>query len=353
MASRVIGVDMGTTHIRAAEVELSGKPGGGGILGTLQSFAEVPTPVGAVGDGEVLEVQTVASLLKQLWSKGKFSHKQVVIGVGSPRTVVREMEVPAMPMGQLRTSLPFQVAEILPMPTDEALLDFYPTEYREAEGQQFLRGIMTAVSKSSVANTILAVETAGLRPQGVDLTAFAIQRAMSVGDYSRQIVAFVDIGARVTTVVISVGGEPRLIRILPAGSQDATDAVASAMQVPASDAEQFKRTVGVAADGPPEHKLARDAVMQSTRQLVEGVRNTFVYFGGNNPGQGVQHVVLTGGGAYTPGLGQYLASASRLPVSFGNGLSAVKVSRRAAQAVAGQEMFAQAAVGLALAEVHK
>jgi type IV pilus assembly protein PilM len=292
-------------------------------------------------------------MLKQLWSRAKFSHKMVVIGIGSPRTVVREMEVQAMPMPQLRSALPFQVAEILPMPTDEALLDFYPTEYRNVDGQEYLRGIMAAASRSSVANTIMAVESAGLRPQGVDLTAFGLNRALAVGEYAQQTVAFVDVGARVTTVVITSGGQPRLIRVLPAGSQDATDSIASAMQLPTADAEQYKRAVGVSADGPPEQKLARDAILQSTRQLIEGIRNTFVYFGGNNPGQAIQHVVLTGGGAYVPGFGQYLASAARLPVSFGNGLAAVKVSRRAASALQGQEMLAAAAVGLALAEVQK
>jgi type IV pilus assembly protein PilM len=352
VAARIIGVDIGTTQIRAAEVELSGRSGPGAPLGTLVSYSSIATPAGAVTDGEVLEVQTVASLLKQLWSKGKFSHKRVVIGVGNPRTVVREIEVPALPMDQVSTSLPFQVAEILPMPTDEALMDFYPTSYRNEEGRELFRGIMVASAKSSVANTILAVETAGLQPHGVDLNAFALHRALCIGDLGQQVVAFVDIGARVTTVVISAEGQPRLIRVLPTGGQDATDAVASAMQVPAAEAEQFKRAVGIATDVPPAQQLARDAVTQSTRQLVEGVRNTFVYFSGNNPGQGVQHVVLTGGGAYLPGLGQYLASAARLPVSFGNGLGAVRVNKGVAANVSGQDLFVPMVVGLALAEVQ-
>jgi len=352
VATRVIGVDLGATQIRAAEVELASKPGAF-PLGTLQSFAAVPTPAGAINDGEIVEVQTVASLLKQLWSKGKFSHKRVVIGLSSPRTVVREMEVPAMPMDQVRSALPYQVSEILPMPTDEALLDFYPTELRSVDGQESFRGIMTAAAKASVANTVMTVETAGLRPEGVDLSAFGLHRALCVGDFAQQIVAFVEIGARVTTVIVSAHGQPRLVRVLPTGSQDSTDAVASAMQVSTAEAEQYKRKVGVSADGPPELKIARDAILQTTRQLIEGVRNTFVYFAGNEPGNPIQQVILTGGGAFMPGLGQYLASASRLPVSFGNGVGAVKVTRKAGAAVAGQEMFASVAVGLALAEVGK
>ncbi len=350
MASRMIGVDIGNTHIRAAEVELSGRSGN--LLGTLAAFASIPVPPGAVGDGEVLEVQTIATLLKQLWSRGGFSQKHVVVGLGSPRTVVREMEVPALPMSQVRTSLQFQVAEILPMPTDEALLDFYPTAHRVDDGRELLRGILVGAAKASVSTTIMAVETAGLRPIGVDLSAFALVRAQTAGEWGQQTVAFVDVGARVTTVVIAERGQPRMVRLLPTGGQDATDAVVSAMQVPVGDAEQLKRAIGLSAEVAPGQELARDAVSQATRQLVEGVRNTFVYFTGNNPGQSIQHVVLTGGGAFLPGLGQYLASTSRLPVSFGAGPVGVKVSKKAAANTAGQEMLITTAVGLALAEVH-
>lgn len=351
MASRVIGVDIGTTHIRAAEVEISGKPGSS-PTGTVHSFAMAPVPTGVVADGEVMDIQAVASTLKQMWSRASFSHKQVVVGLGNSRTVVREMEVPAMPMQQLRTSLPFQVAEVLPMHTDEALLDFYPTSHRIEDGRELLRGIMVGAAKSAVANTILAIETAGLRPVGVDLNAFALQRAQANAEWNSQVIALVDIGARVTTVVIVAQGQPRLVRMLPAGGQDTTDAIASAMQISMPEAEQFKRTVGVGNEGPPEQQLARDASIQSTRQLVEGIRNTFVYFAGNNAGQAVQHAVLTGGGAYLPGLGQYLASASRLPVSFGSGLANVRVAKKAQGPLAGQETLVATVIGLALAEVR-
>lgn len=351
MAARVIGIDIGTTHIRAAEVELSGKHGSG-MVGTLQAYGAIPMPNGAVSDGEVLELQTVASLLKQLWSRAGFSHKNVVLGIGSPRTVVREMEVPALPMDQLRTSLPFQVSEILPMPTDEALLDYYPTGYREEEGRGLMRGILVATAKAMVSNTVMAVETAGLRPIGVDLSAFALMRAQMTPALASQTVAFVDMGARITTVVVAQMGQPRLVRVLPTGGQDATDAIASAMQIPNTEAEQVKRAIGLGTDAQSQNHVAHDAITQTTRQLVEGVRNTFVYYAGSNPGQSVQQVVLTGGGAFLPGLGQYLASASRLPVSFGNGVSLLKVSKKTAGAIAGQEVLVPTATGLAMVEVQ-
>jgi len=351
VAIKVVGLDIGTTMMRAAEVAASGR--GGDTVGTLVKYAEMPMPVGAVSDGEVHEARTTASMVKQLWSQGGFSTKDVVVGIGNARTVVREMEMAELPMNQLRQSLPFHVEEFLPMSTDEALLDYYPTSQLERDGGTALRGMLVAAAKHSVATTVLAIESAGLKPQGVDLKAFAMMRALVRGQWAQSTVALVDIGARTTTVVVAEAGQPRLIRMLASGGQDTTEAIASATQATHQDAERFKREIGLQASQDPSHKVASDAVGTTSKTLVEGIRNTFVYYTGNNPGAGIQHVILTGGGALMPGLGQYLASACRLPVSFGDATSSLKTSKKVASAVKGREALISVPVGLAMAEVEK
>ena len=88
---------------------------------------------------------------------------------------------------------------------------------------------------------------------------------------------------------------------------------------------------------------------RSTRNLVETVRNTFVYYSTNNRGAGIDVIVLTGGGAHLLGLGQYLSSASRLPVTLGDPLADLSVARTAGgrEAFAGHESRMALPVGLA------
>lgn len=352
VAVRAVGLDIGTTTVRAAEVDVTGAGPGRGGSATLVKYAELPLPAGAVGDGEVHEVQTVASVLKRLWTKGHFASREVISGVGNQRVVVREMDLPSLPMGQLRQSLPFQVGDMLPMAADEALLDFYPTGEFDGDHGTVLRGILVAASKTTVASHVLAIESAGLMPMMVDLNAFALMRAQAVPDWGNQTVAFIDIGARTTNVIVSAGGTPRFVRTLPAGGQDATDAVATALKVSVSDAERLKREIGVGFAVPENYKLGADALTTTTRAFVEAVRNTFVFYSQNNPGAAIQHVALTGGGAHMPGLGQYLASAMRLPVSFGDGLARVKVNKKLRSTVLdGRESLVAICVGLAMGQV--
>lgn len=351
MANKIVGLDIGATMIRAAEVESSGRAQGGAPLGSLLKYAEAQMPPGAYVDGEVHDTATVAGALKRLWSQGGFSTKDVIVGIGNARTVVREMQVAELPMADLRKSLPFQVEEFLPTSTDESLLDFYPTAEIPGERGPMLRGILVAASKYAVGKTAMAVESAGLKLKGVDLKAFALTRALVPGQWDQATVALVDIGARTTTVVIVEAGMPRLIRMLPAGGGDVTDAIASAAHVAQNEAEEFKHRFGMAGSQESGSPVATDAMATVAKNHIDSIRNTLLYYTGNNAGAVIQHVVLTGAASLMPGFGQVLASACRLPVSFGNGAAAVKMTKRAQQTAQGREALIAVASGLGLGEV--
>ncbi|WP_082100431.1 type IV pilus assembly protein PilM [Demequina maris] len=351
VAIRRVGVDIGDSHVRVAEVEFSGKGAAARGRGTLTGYGEVPLPRGAVQAGEVVDVSGVGSAIKQAVHEAGISVKEAHVGVGSANVVVREIELPSLPMAQLRSSLPFHVQETLPMSVDEVLLDFYPTGEKELENAKVLRGIMVAAPKATVTQNLLAVEAAGLRPKMVDLGGFALLRSQLAEDAMTGVMAFVDIGARLTTVVITSNGLPRLIRTLPQGGQDLTDAVASSLQIGAVEAEEVKIQMGLGGRSAPGQEAAIEPLSQSARALVEGIRNTFVYFASSNPGEAPAHVVITGGGSLLAGLGQYLASSTRLPVRYGNSFARVSLGKKVrAEAVQGLEVRAATPIGLAFGE---
>lgn len=323
----VIGLDIGTTRVRAAEVVMSGR--GASAQPTLVRYGEVGLPPGAVRDGEVEDAGTVSAALRRLWSDVKFPTRDVNIGVGNQRVVVRELDLPWMPLAQLRNSLAFQVQDLLPMDTDEALMDYYPTGEFEGPQGRMLHGMLVAATRDTVRANVMAVEGAGLRPQLVDLNPFALLRAIVRGDLVHRTVAVVDIGARITQVVIAAEGMPRFVRMLASGGQNVTDAVASALSISMNDAEAVKREVGIGFAVRSDLAPAAEAVNGIVRPLIEAVRNTFVYFQGNNPGSAIEVVVLTGGGAHLPGFGQYLSSASRLPVTLGDPTASIRVAKSA------------------------
>ncbi len=346
-SSRVIGLDIGSSAVRAAELEFGGGARSGKSSPGLARVGEIPLPVGAVRDGEVVQPETVSHAIRQLWSRGKFESKDVVLGVGNQRVLVRELDLPWMPLPQLRASLPFQVGEMLPMSADEALLDFFASAEVNGPQGRMLRGMLVAAQRDTVTANVLAVESAGLRPVMVDLNGFALLRALARGDLARATAAFVDIGATISTVAIATGGLPRLVRSLPSGGQHVTNAVASILNVSLPEAENLKREVGVGFAVAPDRQPAAEAIGTVVRTLVEGIRNTLVYFQSNNPGASIDVVVLTGGGAQLPGLGQYISSATRLPATLGNPIATLRQGRGTRDLPLGHETLLALSVGLA------
>jgi type IV pilus assembly protein PilM len=325
--TRVIGLDIGTTGVRAVELEFDGGGAAKGASGRVLRAGFVALPWGAVHDGEVAEPATVSSAIKRLWAEHKFGGKEVVVGVGNQRVLVRELDMPALPPAQLRAALPFQVEGLLPVATSDALLDFYPiSQSTGSEGPQ-LHGLLVAATAETVLANTRAVEQAGLRPTMVDLNAFAVARVQSRSGFASGVVAFVDIGARVTNVSIVVDGHPRFVRILPSGGHDVTEALSSTLDIPPQEAEQMKREIGIGLATAAEDLTAKQLVSEVTTGLVDAVRNTLVYYASSNPGGAVQQIVLSGGGAFLPGLGQYLASAARVQVVMGDPLSSLPLAK--------------------------
>lgn len=348
MATRSVAIDVGSTMLRVAEVELKG--GGDPRDGaTLTTYAERPMPAGIIREGRVEEPGAFRSVLKELLSAAKITAKHCTLAVGQPAVMVREVDVPSQPMDKVRDSLAFHVQEDLPMAVDEAILDFYPTHEFDGPSGATLRGLLVAAPKDLVRDLVTAFDGSGVGVTRIDHSAFGVWRSTVRADLMADNVAVVNIGSANTTVVVSQQGMPRLVRVLPQGGADATRAVASAFKGASIDAEQLKLEVGMATGGAQEHRAVADAVAHAMEPLIESVRNTLVYFASSNPGGAVSRLVLTGGGSYLYGFGQAIASSTRLPVRIGDPLSGLAFGKRVERTrLQGREATASNVIGLAL-----
>jgi type IV pilus assembly protein PilM len=344
-----IGLDIGTSGVRAAEISF-----GKGQL-TLEKFGQVVVPEGAVRDGEVVDPDAVAAAIKQLWAHTKFSSKKVVIGVANQKVIVRQVDLPWMPAQDLKKSLPFQVGEFLPMPVDAAVLDFHPLEEVNSDaGGRRVRGLLVAASREMVMANLEAVQKAGLSPVMVDLTSFAVMRSLAQSDdlgMGAPVEALVDVGARVTNIVVHQGGVPRFVRILLMGGQDVTDAVAERMGVPQAEAEAMKQQFGPGEPGADFGAQAAARVIEATAaNFADEVRGSLDYYLASTGSAPISALYLTGGGARLNGLAERLQASARVPVVSGNPMQALRIGKTglSPEQIAFVQTLAAVPVGLAL-----
>ena len=351
MARTLVGLDIGSTGVRAAELVP------GRRRASLRRFAAVPLGPDVVRAGVVVDGEALAAALRELWSVGKFGSKEVRLGVANSAVMVRQMVLDWMPPADFRQALRYQVQDALPMPVDDANLDYHLIEELELaengkDPQRMVRIVLVAAAREVVDPFVEAVRGAGLRTTAVDLMPFALVRARTPGGLApaADTEAIVDIGADVVTVVVHSGGAPRYVRIIPGmGGDSVTQAVQHAFGWSWDDAERTKLFVGLpghatldesqrsATTGPADglDHPAQKAIVEAATSLVGEIGTTLDFFRAsaaevatNDPGRAdVSQVVLSGGGAQLGGFREMLEDRLGKPVSLFDVKPSLKGSR--------------------------
>ena len=341
-----IGLDVGSTAVRAAELAEGSPP-------TVVRAAQVPLPAGAVENGEVRDTEAVSEGLRELWTRGGFKSRKVWMGVGNQRVVVREIALPTMPEKELRQSLGFQVQEFIPMPVDDAVLDYHLIEELEVEGRQMLRLLLVAAQKAMVDTLVTSATNAKLEPMGLDLVPFAMVRAVGATGAGMELErtggeAVVDVGAHVTNIVVHAGGETRFVRILPSGGRDITVAIARGLTVEDDIAERLKRGE-IVEDSTATPEQALEVAMQRATQFVDEIRSSLEFYTAQTQGARIERLLISGGGSKLKGFIDIVRQ--RIPVTVEPGRVFSKVGSQLSlseDAQAEAEPVLATAVGLAI-----
>lgn len=346
MAGPRIGLDIGSTAVRAAELRF------GSDIPSLVRAAQVPLPVGAVEAGEIKNPEVVGDALKELWGRGGFRAKQVHMGVGNQRVVVREVALPFLPEKELRDSLGYQVQEFIPIPVEEALLDYDVLGEFEHEGRKMLRLLLVAAHRQMVDVVVGATERAKLQMVGLDLNPFALVRSVgnvdgSLEEETEGEEAVVDVGAHVTNICAHDHGLTRFVRILPSGGRDITLAVSRSLGISEDDAERMKR--GEAVEGGPSLEEVRNLAMTRALTFVDEIRSSLQFYTAQSPGTRIGRILLTGGGSKLEGLLELFQDRLPAPVERGHALRRVKSELTLSEeALTQAEPVLTVAIGLAV-----
>jgi type IV pilus assembly protein PilM len=306
MAHLTVGLDIGTSAVRAAELDVShAKP-------VLLTYGQVGLPLGSIVDGEIRDSTAVTEAIKKLWKNGQFSSSTVVVGIAGLRAITRELDLPYVPDNEVDSAVRFQSEEVIPFPPEQTILSSQIlSDYTSPDGDKMRRVLVAAAHADLVSGVIDAVEKAGLAVEGVDLISSALVRAIGGREATERPEAIVSVGAGLTVVVIHQQGRPQFVRTVGAGGNATTAAISAALDVPINDAEAVKRKMG---EDSAQMQAASRAAMSSMQDLVSEIKNSVQYFA-SLPGRlPVERVLVTGGGTDLEGFVSMLEEQVGLPV---------------------------------------
>jgi type IV pilus assembly protein PilM len=351
---QLVGLKVGATHLAAAQVINKGDP-------RVVRMARMPLERGVVVGGELREPEELAAALKTFFRKNKLPKNAVRLGVANNRIGVRTFEISGIDdPKQLSNAIRFRAQETLPIPLDEAVLDYRILRERvDDAGVRTRRVLLVVAHRELVERYAAACRKAGLKLVGIDLEAFALLRAL--GDPGATPAAAEDaglvcvsIGHDRSTLAVSNGSVCEFTRVLPWGGSALDVAVARVLDLTPSEAEPVKRELSLTEEGEAagldlrHAELARQAMEAElqvfARELVASLR-----FYQEQPGSlGIAEVLITGGGSELEGLAEELERLLGVAVKVADPLARVKLPRKLRKARTGSTGSLAVAVGLGI-----
>jgi type IV pilus assembly protein PilM len=333
-SKRLVGLKIGASQLAAARVANNGSA-------ELLQVAREPLAPGIVVGGELRDPDALAAALKDFFTKHKLPKRGVRLGIANNRIGVRTFEIAGIKdEKQLANAIRFRAQEALPIPIDEAVLDFHVLgEGVDDEGQPTKRVLLVVAYRELIDRYVDACKKAGLALAGIDLEAFALLRALhppqdgSGNDPAAALVA-VAIGHERSTFAVSDGRVCEFTRVLEWGGSALNVAIARVLDTAPSEVEHVKHELTLTDSTVPEGLTAQQAtkVVEAMRGAVHTFARELVsslQYYQNQPGSlGIGEVVLTGGTAHLPGLAAELEGLIGVRVRVGDPLARMKVSKR-------------------------
>jgi type IV pilus assembly protein PilM len=331
---RLVGLKVGGSQVAAARISNNGVP-------ELQQVARADLEPGIVVGGELRDPDALAESLKEFFKANKLPKQAVRLGVANNRIGVRIFEVAGIDdPRQLENAIRFRAQEALPIPIEEAVLDFHVLGERVDESGQPVKRILLVVAyRDLVDRYISACRKAGIRLAGIDLEAFALLRALAEpmstdAAPSNAALVVVSIGHERSTFAVSDGRVCEFTRVLDWGGATLNVAVARALELAPSEAEPYKRALSLTIMDTPEGMTdehaaaARDALQRALQAFARELVSSLQFYQ-NQPGSlGIGEIVLTGGTAHLHGLAEELQRLLGVRVRLGDPLERVKPGKR-------------------------
>lgn len=314
-SSTFVGLSIEPGLIAAARVSVNGSI-------VIEGGGSAELEPGVVPDGEVADPAALAEALRTLWLEHKDLDKRVRIGVANARIVVRTLYLPPITDAkQLETAVRFQAPDAIPMPLADAVLDFQAVGVVETPDGPRQRIILVAARRDMIAGVLTAARAAGLKPAGIDLSAFGMIRALQQGrreDDPPEL--FVAVGG-LTNLAISDRGVCAFTRVAGGGLESLAAELAERSAITSAQARVWLQRVGLQDaldDAAGDAAIAADAravLTGGVRRIATEIRASLDFHQGRaEEGTAVGRVVLTGPAVAIAGFGPALAAELDLDV---------------------------------------
>jgi type IV pilus assembly protein PilM len=343
----LIGIDIGSNVIKVLRLDLNEE------RPVITHFAMKDLPPEAIVDGEIMDRELVIQTIQDCAAEAELPNEPVASAVAGRAVIVKKIVMDKMSEEDAREAIYWEAEQHVPFDIDDISLDFQVLQ--EDVGADQMELMLVAAKKDMILGQAELLRDAGFQPLVIDVASFANQNSwelLSANHFPEEIldevetpepsddddiedfesenselpetengndefVALVDVGGGVTNVHIVKDGVPYFTKDLPIGVAHFTEEFQKQLGLTWDTAQDVARGI---MDGVDED-LILDIVRTVSAEIYKGLEPSLSYLKTAGEADGIDRIVLSGGGAHLPGLREYLSEVYAIPSEVADPLS--------------------------------
>lgn len=334
-----IGLDIGSSFVKAAVMDHSGPQP------ELTRVAFLPLVADAIVEGEIMDPPLVADTIRAVIETLGVSPKQVVTAVGGRDIMIKKIQMDRMAPEDAREVIRWEAEQYVPFDMSNVQLDFQVLD-PDSDGLQ-MSVLLVAAKRELVDQRMMLLQDAGLSASIVDVDAFALHNAFghNYPDAGRGVVALVNVGHEISTILIQQDGVPILNRDVPFGTRHVREELRRMHGLGLEEADEVLQGT---SDKLPD---CLPLLTERGEELAMGIERAVAFMSVDGiEGRGVGTIYLSGGGARMPKLVDVVANRLHSRVEIANPLQRLRVHPDASSQVPAEDLapMLMLPIGLAL-----
>jgi type IV pilus assembly protein PilM len=337
----VAGLDVGSSSIKM--VELEGKADNLSLVNL--GFENLPSDT--IIDGQIMELNTVSDVIRNLCVNHGVNADNVVTGVSGHSVIIKNIVLPRMSREELEESIDWHAEEHIPYDLADVSLDYQVT----AETSEATHVLIAACKRERIDNMRQAIQLSGRQPVVIDVDTFALQNCYEANYHPMEsdVVTLLNIGASTMNVNIVKGTRSLFTRDITVGGSQFTDVLQRNLGLSYQQAEAVKRGAGAVPNA--DEKSIVPLMSNVTEVVANEIQKTFDFYRATSEDNHtvVQKILISGGGSKLQGFAQELSARLELPVEVLNPFRNIKVDDRKFDPGYIQDIMPEMAVAVGLA----
>ena len=256
--------------------------------------------------------QPLPEQIKSLFTEAGFKSKRVSVSLKGQGVVIRFLSFPKMSRADFSSSIRYEAEKYLPFGIADVTLDYYMVETPSSPQEEgTMTVILAAARKTEVEKLIQTLQTAGLKPDLIDIDIRACVNAFQFAnpDAKNHCVGVIDLGATDSSLGILDKGTLTFSRDIAFGGADLTEMIHRKSNI------SHEAAVEVQAKFDKTQTEQAAVIEEGLSRLFQEIKSSITYYyNQHQSATPLETIYISGGFSRLPSLTELLGKQLELPV---------------------------------------